>query len=104
MREMRPRADKETKVKEFRLQVRNRFKELEEEEDAEEDQTEDVVAKIKKLGFVGVVEPEEVNQVRAKGCWEELELAVDSGAGESVGEERLKRRYRWFKETRTRRE
>ena len=100
----------ERKTKRFSVTVQNRFEELEEEGEAEEggrkearqrleeDKEEGTAEKdkgqgkehgTKKLGFVGVVEPEEVNQVRTQEGWEEVELAVDSGAGETVLEKNI---------------
>ena len=47
------------------------------------------VQRIHSANFVGIVEPEGVNTVRPTGNgWEEIELAVDSGASETVLEKK----------------
>ena len=70
-------------------EAEQRFEECKEEGAAKKDKGQRQQKRIKKLGFVGVVEPEEVNQVKTQGGWEELELAVDSGAGETVLEKNI---------------
>ena len=45
---------------------------------------------VDKLGIFKVIEPEGFNEIEEKGEWEEIEMAVDSGATETVlGEEDL---------------
>ena len=44
----------------------------------------------KKLGMLGIVAPQGLNVVKEAPAWEEIEMAVDSGASESVvNEEQL---------------
>ena len=45
---------------------------------------------VEKLDIFKVIEPEGFNEIEVKGEWEEIELAVDSGATETVvGEDDL---------------
>ena len=39
---------------------------------------------VEKLDIFKVIEPEGFNEIEAKGEWEEIEMAVDSGATETV--------------------